>query len=76
MKQWEYKVVDSDDIPKSEPGAKLRSFRLQAEPNRERAAVDTYLSQLGDAGWEIVAFAFAEAGDWGNFTGLAKRAKS
>jgi hypothetical protein len=69
MKRWEYKIIDSKDI-KSEGLFK----------GRTREAIERYLGELGDAGWEIVNLDFNELKDSQHlrpsFTGIAKREKA
>ena len=65
MKKWEYKIIDTDDVPGS------RIFK-----GRSRDAIEAHLNQLGEQGWEIVSL---DALDWKlqlAFLGVAKREKS
>lgn len=65
MKKWEYKILDSKDVPR---GGLLKG--------RRRDTLETYLNDLGTQGWEIVNIGFRE---WGSgrvdFSGVAKREK-
>jgi len=65
MKKWEYKIIDTDDVP----GSVI--FK-----GRSRDAIEAHLNQLGEQGWEIVSL---DALDWKlqlAFLGVAKREKS
>lgn len=62
MKKWEYKIVDSKDVP----GGGI--FKGKA-----RADVEAYLNQLGGEGWEIVNLDFQELGNRFEFSGVARR---
>lgn len=65
MKRWEYRIVDSNDV--------AREGLLRG---RSREAVERYLGELGDAGWEIVNVDFRELESRSSFTGIAKREKA
>lgn len=43
MAKWEYRIVDSRDVP----GSGLFS-------GRDRGAIEEYLCKMGDEGWELV----------------------
>ena len=62
MAKWEYKIVDSKDVP----GGGI--FK-----GKDRAAVESYLNQLGYEGWEIVNLDFRELEGRLEFSGVAKR---
>ena len=62
--QWEYKVLDSTDVPR--PG------RFKERP---RQAVEDYLNELGREGWEIINVDFRELESRMEFSGVAKRIK-
>lgn len=68
MKQWEYKLITSQDLPR-------HGFLGTKGPDREE--LEPYLNQLGVEGWEIVNLDFVDANTvipmW-TFRGLAKRA--
>ncbi|MCY3759482.1 MAG: hypothetical protein OXG96_17335 [Acidobacteria bacterium] len=65
MKKWEYKIVDSSDIPS---GGIFKG--------RDRSEVDKYLNSLVEKGWDIVNIDFRELEHRFDFTGVAKREKS
>ncbi len=62
MAKWEYKIVDSRDVP----GGGLFA-------GKDRAAIEQYLCRLGDEGWEIVNVDFNELEGGMEFLGIAKR---
>ena len=62
MKKWEYKIVDSSDVP-----------RAGILKGRDRSDVETYLNNLGQQGWELVNADFRELEHRFDFTGVAKR---
>jgi hypothetical protein len=62
MKKWEYKIVDSADVP-SEGVFKGRS----------RCALEAYLNQLGAEGWELVNIDALQLEGRREFVGVAKR---
>ncbi len=62
MKKWEYKVVDSKDVPSE------GIFK-----GRNRASVEDYLNQLGRDGWEVINLDFRELEGRLEFSGVAKR---
>ena len=62
MRKWEYKIVDSKDVP----GGGI--FKGKA-----RSDVEVYLSSLGKEGWEIINLDFRELGNRFEFSGVAKR---
>lgn len=65
MKKWEYKIVDSSDVPCA-----------GILKGRDRSDVEEYLSGLGQQGWELVNADFRELEYRFDFTGVAKREKS
>ena len=65
MKKWEYKVLDSKDIP-----------RAGILKGRDRSGVEKYLNGLGREGWELVNIDFREFEGRFEFTAVAKREKS
>lgn len=62
MQKWEYKIVDSKDVPSE------GIFK-----GRNRAAIEAYLNQLGAEGWELVNINSLEFDVRGEFVGVAKR---
>lgn len=62
MKKWEYRVVDSRDIPKN--------GRFEG---KNRQDVELYLNKLGREGWEIVNIDFRDFDERFEFSGVAKR---
>ena len=62
MKKWEYKFLDSKDVP-SEGILK----------GRNREALEAYLNDLGAQGWELVNIDSLELEGRREFVGVAKR---
>ena len=62
MRKWEYKIVDSKDVPSD------GLFK-----GRNRAALEAYLNQLGAEGWEMVNIDSLELEGRREFVGVAKR---
>ena len=62
MKTWEYKIVDSNDVP----GRGI--FR-----GKDRSEVEQYLNEFGQEGWEIINLDFHEFDNRMSFCGIAKR---
>ena len=62
MRRWEYKVVDSQDVPS---GGIFRG--------RDRSCVESYLNQIGQEGWEVINLDFRELEGRLEFCGVAKR---
>ena len=62
MKQGEYKILDSKDVP---GGGVFKG--------KDRDDVETYLNQLGKDGWKIINLDFRELENRFDFTGVAKR---
>ena len=66
MKKWEYKIIDTKDVP----GSGILK-------GRSRVAIEAYLNELGGQGWEIVNLDALELqGHRLTFLGVAKREKS
>jgi hypothetical protein len=66
MKKWEYKIIDTKDVP---GGGFLKG--------KSREAIEAYLNDLGVQGWEIVNLDALEwQGDHLTFLGVARREKS
>ena len=64
MKKWEYRIIDSHEIP---GGGVFKG--------KEPSEIDDYLNRLGDQGWEIVNLDFRELERRLEFTGVAKRVR-
>ena len=63
MKKWEYKIIDTKDVP---GGGILQG--------KSREAIEDYLNNLGGQGWEIVNLDALEwQGHHLTFLGVAKR---
>ena len=62
MRKWQYKIVDSHDVPSD-----------GILKGRNRAALETYLNQLGAEGWELVNIDSLELEGRTEFVGVAKR---
>ena len=62
MKKWEYRIIDTQEVPGD------RIFK-----GKSRQAVEAYLNELGEQGWEIVNFDALEWKGCGAFRGVAKR---
>lgn len=62
MAKWQYKIIDSKDVP----GGGL--FK-----GKSREALEEHLNELGDQGWEIVNLDFNELEGRSSFVGIAKR---
>jgi len=60
MRKWEYKIVDSKDVPSD------GVFK-----GRSRTALEAYLNQLGAEGWELVNTYYVGELRW-DFVGVAK----
>ena len=65
MRKWEYKLVDSKDVPSD------GMFK-----GRTRAALETYLNELGAEGWELVNIDSLELEGRTEFVGVAKRERA
>jgi len=62
MKKWEYKIVDSKDVP---GGGVFEG--------KDRQEIEAYLNQLGQDGWQIINLDFRELENRFEFSGVAKR---
>lgn len=65
MRTWEYKIIDSREVPRE------GTFR-----GRSREALEEYLNQLGAEGWEVVNIDSLELESRTSFVGIAKRERS
>ena len=65
MKKWEYKIIDTDDVP----GAGIVK-------GKSRDAIEAHLNQLGEQGGEIVSLDALDYKPQLAFLGVAKREKS
>lgn len=65
MRKWEYKFVDSKDVPSE------GIFK-----GRNRAAVEAYLNDLGAQGWELINIDSLELEGRREFVGVAKRERT
>jgi hypothetical protein len=65
MKKWEYKFVDSKDVPSE------GIFK-----GRNREALEAYLNDLGAQGWELVNIDSLELEVRREFVGVAKRERT
>lgn len=65
MKKWEYRLIDSHDVP----GDGIWG------DERDRARLEMYLNRLGKQGWEIVNLDVLEQHERINFVGVARREK-
>jgi hypothetical protein len=64
-RKWEYKLLSTKDLP----GGGMLEMKA-----REREAVEAYLNQLGDDGWEIIGIDFTDSmGSASFFQALARR---
>ncbi len=64
MRRWEYKIVDSNDVP----GGGI--FK-----GKSRDSLEEYLNRLGAEGWEVVNIDSLELEGRTSFVGIAKREK-
>ncbi len=64
MTEWEYRLVDSNDV---EEGSFLSG--------KSREAIEEYLNRLGAEGWEVINLDFVELENRTSFVGIAKREK-
>ena len=62
MRRWEYRIVDSKDVPRE------GMFK-----GRKRPAIEGYLNSLGAEGWELVNLDTLELEGRTEFVGVAKR---
>ena len=66
MKKWEYKIIDTKDVP----GGGILA-------GKSRDAIEDYLNKFGEQGWEIVNFDALELQNFHlTFLGVAKREKA
>jgi hypothetical protein len=65
MRKWEYKLVDSKDVPSD------GMFK-----GRNRVKLEAYLNQLGEEGWELVNIDSLELEGRKEFVGVAKRERA
>jgi hypothetical protein len=65
LTKWEYRLITS----KEAPGA--TGFR-----GKSRESLESYLNELGDDGWEVVAVDWNDMEGHASFSGLAKRVRS
>ena len=61
MKKWEYKIVDSTQVP----GGIFRGKKFQETKK--------YLNELGKEGWEIINIDFNDVTGQMDFVGVVKR---
>ena len=50
--RWEYKLISTKDLP---------GGGFLGANEREREAVEAYLNQLGDEGWDVVGIDFTDS---------------
>ena len=62
MKKWQYRIVDTKEVP---GGGVFKG--------KSREAVEAYLNDLGEQGWEIVNIDSLELEGRMEFVGVAKR---
>jgi hypothetical protein len=62
MKKWEYKIIDTKDVP---GGGFFKG--------KDREAVEAFLNELGEQGWEIINIDAADRSSDLQFRGVAKR---
>ena len=62
MKKWEYRIIDTKEVP---GGGILKG--------KDRQAVEAYLNELGEQGWEIVNIDASDRNSDLQFRGVAKR---
>ena len=62
MKKWQYKIIDSKDVP---GGGVFK--------DKDRTDIETYLNDIGNQGWEIINIDFRELEHRFDFTGVAKK---
>lgn len=61
-KKWEYRIVDSHEVP-----------GVDFSDKRNRQDITDYLNRLGQEGWEIINLDMTESQALFNFFGVAKR---
>lgn len=59
---WEYKIIDSRDVPGG-----------SAFKGKEKHDVEVYLNKLGRDGWEIINLDFRDIDERFEFSGVARR---
>ncbi len=65
MRQWEYRLITTKDLP----GGGMLGLK-----DRDRAAIEAHLNELGREGWEIVSADFVDGmSSPSHFQALAKR---
>ena len=84
MKKWEYRIIDTKEVS----GAGIIPVSLENLENlfsvfgykktppdkvKSRQAIEAYLNELGEQGWEIVNFDALEWRSCMAFRGVAKR---
>lgn len=62
MPKWEYRILDSHEVP-----------GVNFTDERKKHDIEVYLNQLGQEGWEIVNLDMTENQKFYNFFGVAKR---
>src|SRR5690242_7907520 len=62
MKKWEYRIIDTQEVP----GGGIFG-------GKSRQAVEAYLNELGEQGWQIVNCDALEWKSCGAFRGVATR---
>ncbi len=62
MKKWEYRIIDTEAVP---GGGVFKG--------ESRQAVEAYLNELGQQGWEVVNIDVLELEGRMEFVGVAKR---
>ena len=62
MARWEYRIIDSEDVP---GGSKFKG--------KPRHDVEVYLNKLGRDGWEIINIDFRDIDERYEFSGVARR---
>ena len=67
MKKWEYRIIDTKEVPG------YSAFLSGIFKGRTRRAIEAYLNELGEQGWEMVNFDALEWRSCMAFRGVAKR---
>ena len=62
MKKWQYRIINTNEVP----GGGIFKGKTQQ-------AVEDYLNEIGEEGWEIVNIDALELEDRMEFIGVAKR---
>ena len=68
MKKWEYRIIDTYQVPGCYSAFLSGIFKVKS-----RQAIEAYLNALGEQGWEIVNFDALEWRSCMAFRGVAKR---